>query len=109
VNAASTGNIETVRLLLADPRTNTAIRNRPARLTARNMATALGFTAIAELIGQRQGDTDNLSPRDAYVERDVGEPQPVAPMQYGRRTDTLDARLLGVLGDMKSLEKMQLQ
>jgi ankyrin repeat protein len=80
-HAASTGNLETVRLLLADPRTNTAISNRPARLTAGDMATALGFTAIAELIGQHPGDIDKLSPRDAYVERDVREPAPAAPVR----------------------------
>ena len=80
-HAASTGNLETVRLLLVDPRTNTAISNRPARLTAGDMATALGFTAIAELIGQHPGDIDKLSPRDAYVERDVREPAPAAPVR----------------------------
>lgn len=75
-HAASTGNLETVRLLLADPRTNAAITNRPARHTALDMAVALGFTAMAELIGEHAGDTDELSPRDPYVERDV-EPPPV--------------------------------
>lgn len=73
-HAASAGNLETVGLLLADPRTNIAIRNRPSRLTAFDMATALGFTAIAERIGQHKGETDKLSPRDAYAERDVAEP-----------------------------------
>ncbi len=68
-HAASTGNLEVVRLLLADPRTIVAISNRPARHSALDMAAALGFTAIAELIGQHEGDTDELSPRDQYVER----------------------------------------
>ena len=74
-HAASTGNLETVRLLLSDPRTNTAIGNRPARHTAFDMAAALGFTAIAELIRRHVGGIDELSPRDPYVERDV-EPPP---------------------------------
>jgi ankyrin repeat protein len=68
-HAASTGNVEVVRLLLADPRTDVAITNRPARHTALDMARALGFTAIAELVGQRAGDRDELSPRDPYMER----------------------------------------
>jgi ankyrin repeat protein len=75
-HAASTGNLETVRLLVADARTNIAISNRAARHTALDVAQALGFTAIAELIRHREG-TDELSPRDAYVEREV-QPHMVA-------------------------------
>jgi len=75
-HAASTGNLELVRLLLADPRTNAAISNRPARHTALDMAGALGFLAIAELIGKHDGAADELSPLDPYVERKV-EPTPV--------------------------------
>jgi ankyrin repeat protein len=67
-HAASAGNLEIVRLLLADPRTNAAISNRPVRYTSHDMAVALGFTAMAELIGQHAGATDELSPRDPYVE-----------------------------------------
>ena len=73
-HAVSTGNLETVRLLLADPRTNAAISNRPARHTALYMAMALGFAAIAELIRQHDGATDELSPHDPYVERNVVPP-----------------------------------
>ncbi len=68
-HAASTGNLEIVRLLLADSRTNPAITNRPARHTALNMAAALGFTAIGDLISQHDGLRDELSPRDSYAER----------------------------------------
>ena len=75
-HAASTGNLEVVRLLLADPRTNAAISDRPGRHTALDMAAALGFTSIAELIGQRGGSVDELSPGDPYVERPV-EPRPI--------------------------------
>jgi len=70
-HAASTGNLETVSVLLADARTNIAITNRPARHTALDVANALGFTAISELIRQHRGGTDELSPRDAYFEREV--------------------------------------
>lgn len=73
-HATSTGNLEMVRLLLADPRANAAISNRPARHTALDMARALGFTAIRELIGQRVGDKDELSPRDPYMDRNVEPP-----------------------------------
>ncbi len=85
-HAASTENLETVRLLLADPRTNTAISNRPAHHTAAEMAAALEFTAIADLIRQHEGDTDTLSPRDAYVERDV-KPRPIAFIRPPRKID----------------------
>jgi ankyrin repeat protein len=70
-HAASAGNLETACLLVADPRTNTAISNRPSRHTALDMAAALGFTAIAELIRGHRGEADNLSPRDPYLERDA--------------------------------------
>lgn len=70
-HAVSAGQLDSVRLLLADPRTNTAISNRPARHTALDMADALGFKAIAELIRQHPADTDELSPGDVYVERAV--------------------------------------
>jgi ankyrin repeat protein len=83
-HAASAGNLETVRLLLADPRTNTAISNRPAHHTALDMADALGFKAIAELIRQREGDTDSLSSHDTYIER-VVQPHPVQFMRPPRK------------------------
>ena len=70
-HAVSAGNLGTVRLLLSDSRTNTAIRNRQGRHTALDMATALGFTAIAELIGRHTVDSDTLSPGDPYIEREV--------------------------------------
>ena len=73
-HAASAGNLETARLLVADPRTNTAFSNRPSRHTALDMAAAVGFTAIAELIRGRTGDADHLSPRDPYVERVAPHP-----------------------------------
>jgi ankyrin repeat protein len=60
-HAASNGSLDVVRLLLEDTRIDTAITNRPAGLTARDMAKALGFTAIAELIGQHENLTDGLS------------------------------------------------
>ena len=60
-HATSVGNLAAVRLLLADPRTNAAISNRPGHHTAGEMAAALGFTAIADLIGQRGGGADELS------------------------------------------------
>jgi len=85
-HAASAGNLEVVRLLLADPRTNAAISNRPARHTALVMAAALGFTAIAELIGQHDGDTDVLSPRDQYVERNVRAKKEVTDHDSGDRS-----------------------
>lgn len=73
-HAASTGNLDVVRLLLADPRTNAAISNRPAHHTALDMATALGFTAIVELLTRHPAGPDELSPRDPYVERVVEPP-----------------------------------
>jgi ankyrin repeat protein len=82
--AVSTGNLETVRLLLADARTNTPITNRSVRHTALDVAKALGFTAIAELIRQHRRATDELSPRDAYVERKV-QPHAVAFIRPRRR------------------------
>lgn len=51
-HAASAGQLEVVRLLVADARTDVAIGNRPEGHTARDMAGALGFSAIAELIDQ---------------------------------------------------------
>ena len=70
-HAASTGSIEVVRLLLADARTNSAITNRPARLTAYDMAISLGFNAVAEAIREHAGDRDALSPGDPWVELPV--------------------------------------
>lgn len=71
-HAASVGNREMVALLLADPRTNAAISNRPGRHTAHDMAMALHFAAIAELIGRYVDDQeDRLSPLDPYMERDL--------------------------------------
>jgi len=67
-HAVSTGNVEMVRLLLSDSRTNAAIRNRPARHTALDMARALGFPAVAELVGRHASDRDELSTRDPYME-----------------------------------------
>ena len=69
LHAAANGHREVVRLLLADARTNTAITNRPARQTARDIAAALGFESIAELINSHTGDRDELSPRDSYLTR----------------------------------------
>jgi ankyrin repeat protein len=59
-HAASAGQTEVVRLLLADLRTNAAISNRPARLTAGDMARALGFGAIVELIERHGRGVDDL-------------------------------------------------
>jgi ankyrin repeat protein len=70
-HAASTGQLAVVHLLLADPRANVAIRNRPSHHTAFDMAEALGFTAIAQLISQRRDKVDELSPNDNYVERPI--------------------------------------
>lgn len=83
-HAISAGNLEVVRLLLADPRTNAAIGNRPARRTAHDMAVALGFTAVAELLGRHAGGADELSPRDPYVERKI-EPRPIAFIDPSRK------------------------
>lgn len=74
--AASAGNLEAVRLLLSDPRVNAAVTDRPARHTALDMAEALGFEEIAELLRRREGGADELSPGDDYVERTHG-PRPV--------------------------------
>lgn len=63
-HAASTGNLKVVRLLLADARTNAGITNRPARHTALDMAVALGFSAIADLIREHKNASDTLSPDD---------------------------------------------
>jgi len=73
-HSVSAGNLEVARLLLADPRTNAAISNRPAHHTALDMARALSFTTIAELIEQHSGGADALSPHDPYVERTVESP-----------------------------------
>ena len=50
-HAASAGQIEAVRLLLADPRVDASVRNRPAQHSAADMAQALGYSEIADLIG----------------------------------------------------------
>lgn len=89
-HAASVGNLEMVRLLLADPRTNPAISNRPAHHTAHDMATALGFTAIAALVGRHVGDKDELSPRDPYAERSVEPPGPHAPAAKAIALDRIE-------------------
>jgi FOG: Ankyrin repeat len=86
-HAVSAGNGEVVRLLLADPRTNAAITNRPARLTALDMAKALGFTAIAELFGQVGSATDELSPNDPYVERTIEPAQVTSAFRKGERIE----------------------
>lgn len=65
-HAASTGSAEVARLLVADPRIDVAISSRPAQLTALDMARALGFTTIAELISRRVGG-DEPSPGDAIT------------------------------------------
>jgi ankyrin repeat protein len=83
-HAVSSGSLDTVRLLVTDPRTNTAISNRPARHTALDMAVALGFKAIAEIISQNGGHADELSPQDPYVERKV-EPRPFVFIRPPRR------------------------
>jgi ankyrin repeat protein len=83
-HAASTGKLEVVRLLLADPRTNAAISNRPAGQTALDMAAALDFTAVAELIREHAGSADELSPRDSYVDRSI-EPPPVTIIRPPKR------------------------
>src|SRR5205085_1073994 len=74
-HAASAGNLEVVRLLLDDPRTNAAISNRPGHYTALDMASALGFTAIADLLRRHEGGADELSPRDDYAERRAEPPR----------------------------------
>lgn len=61
-HAASAGQQEVVRLLLADLRTNAAISNRPAHLTAGDMALALGFEKIAELVARSGRGVDDISP-----------------------------------------------
>ena len=61
-HAASAGQLEVVRLLLADPRTNAAISNRPAHLTAGDMARALGFGSIAELVERHGRGVDDVAP-----------------------------------------------
>ena len=83
-HAASAERLEVVRLLLGDPRTNAAISNRPAGHTALEMASALGFTAVAELLRQRPGSADKLSPHDRYVQRTI-EPPSVTVIRPPRR------------------------
>lgn len=48
--AVSVGNIEVVRLLLADPRIDVAITDRLGKNTALDMAKAMGFRKIVELM-----------------------------------------------------------
>jgi ankyrin repeat protein len=75
-HAASVGNLEVVRTLLADPRTNSAITNRPTRHTAFDIASSLGFTAVADSIGGRVAGRDELSPGDPYGEPLAGSRLP---------------------------------
>jgi hypothetical protein len=72
------------RALLADPRTNAAISNRPAQHTALDMAAALGFADLAELLRRHAGGADELSPRDDYVERPAAPP-PDRILRPGRK------------------------
>lgn len=74
-HAATAGNLDAARLLLADPRINPAITNRPTRHTALDIATALRYTAIAQLIRSAAQKADELAPADRYVERTL-EPTP---------------------------------
>jgi ankyrin repeat protein len=48
--AVSTGNVEIVRLLLADPRIDVTIMDKLGKNTALDMAKAMGFTKIIELM-----------------------------------------------------------
>lgn len=83
-HAVSAGHAETVRMLLGDTRTNVGITSRPARVTASEMAEALGFTEIADLIRGRRDGSDQLSPFDTYVERHV-PPSPTTFIRPPRR------------------------
>jgi ankyrin repeat protein len=74
-HAVSAGHAEVVRLLLADSRANAAVSNRPGHHTALDMAVALGFTAIADLLRGHAGGADELSPVDDYVERRAEPPR----------------------------------
>lgn len=68
-HAISAGRLDVATRLLADPRTNSAISNRPLRHTARDIAFALGHAAVVEQIDQRRNrDIDRLSPLDSYTE-----------------------------------------
>ncbi len=73
-SAVSAGHGDVARLLLADVRTNAAIRNFPGRQNACDMALALGYTELADLLSARVNMTDVLSPGDNYVERPTEEP-----------------------------------
>ncbi len=73
-SAVSAGRCDVARLLLADVRANAAIRNFPGRQNARDMALALGYTELADLLSARVNMTDVLSPGDNYVERPAEEP-----------------------------------
>lgn len=72
--AVSAGHLDVARLLLADVRTNAAIRNFPDRQNARDMALALGYTELADLTAAHAQGQDTLSPGDNYVERPAEEP-----------------------------------
>lgn len=70
-HAASIGNTKIVHMLLADPRVNIAITNRPAHLTALEMAKALGHTDIVTFLTQKETNKDVLSSNDPYVEQNA--------------------------------------
>lgn len=70
--AAAGQRLDTVRRLLADPRTDITITNRPARDSARSAAASLGRQDIVDAIDRRApptGTPDQLAPGDDYVER----------------------------------------
>ena len=72
--AAAAGNADIVRMLLADPRIDSAISNQPGHLTALDMAVALGFHAIADLLRQRDGGSRKTDCGTGETEADSGFP-----------------------------------
>ncbi|MDR3419321.1 MAG: ankyrin repeat domain-containing protein [Nevskia sp.] len=67
-HAVSAGKLDVVRLLLDDSRVRVSISNRPDHLSARDMASALGYAEIAELLDRRGSDADELCPGDDWAE-----------------------------------------
>jgi ankyrin repeat protein len=79
--AALGGHVGVVETLLADARTNVGIRNRPAALTAREVAVDVGQDAIAAAIAAREPGDDELSPGDSPG-AEVDEAPPFSPRPH---------------------------
>jgi ankyrin repeat protein len=70
--AVLAGNIEVVRVLLKQPEINVSLTNRPQMQTAYDLALAMHYDAIADLLRLRAAageSEDELSPDDVYEPR----------------------------------------